>query len=336
MIITRAPLRIPLGGGGTDFPSYYKKYGGYILAFAIDLYVYVVVHPTTDELIHLKYRLNEVVSSIDEIKNEIARECIRYVDSNIKGLEISTFSDIPESSGLGGSSAFTVALLKALYELKGRVITLEDLFTDACIVERHLAGQPGGIQDQWFATYGGCHELYLESSKIGQEGRAFNFSSIRSSPVDLKDFTDNLRLVYTHEHRYNLDLAKRQDKRVQEDSGSMLLSLHRIRDLGKDIRVALEENRYSDIGKIFGVHWENKVSRDSGITTFHINNLYRRCLKAGAVGGKLLGLGGGGYLLLYTEKELEGIKTMDVGLDTEGVKVLYKSERDLSYAYNKE
>ncbi len=332
MIITRAPLRIPLGGGGTDFPSYFKKYNGYILGFATNLYVYVVLHPTTDGMIHLKYRLNEVVASIDDIKNEIARECIRYVDPNLMGLEISTFSDVPESSGLGGSSAFTVALLKALYEYKGIEVDLQTLFSDAYTVERHLAGQPGGIQDQWFATYGGCHELYLGSSTASDNGLVFNFSSISSNEVDIKDFISNLRLVYTHKHRYNLDIAKRQDKGVAEDSNRVLASLDKTKKLGMDIGLHLRDGRYGDVGKVFSLHWENKILRDSEITTFEIDDLYQKCLRAGAVGGKLLGLGGGGYLLMYTEKALDGINAISLDIDTEGVKVLYKGERSLSYA----
>ncbi len=332
MIITRAPLRIPLGGGGTDFPSYFKKYNGYILGFATNLYVYVVLHPTTDRMIHLKYRLNEVVSSIDEIKNEIARECIRYVDSNLMGLEISTFSDVPESSGLGGSSAFTVALLKALYEYKNQEVSLEQLFSDAYTVERHLAGQPGGMQDQWFATYGGCTELYLGSNAMDDTGLVFNFSTISFNSVNIEGFIDNLKLVYTHKHRYNLDIARRQDKGVAEDSNRVLDSLNKTKKLGMDIGLHLRDGRYADVGKVFSLHWENKILRDPEITTSEIDDLYQDCLKAGAVGGKLLGLGGGGYLLMYTEQVLDGIDTIDLGIDTEGVKVLYKSERSMSYA----
>ena len=333
MILTRAPLRIPLGGGGTDFISYYQKYGGYILAFATNLYVYVVLHPTTDEMIHLKYRLNEVVSSIDEIKNEIARECIRYVDPNLMGLEISTFSDVPESSGLGGSSAFTVALLKALYELQGKVVTSEELFTGAYTVERTLAEQPGGMQDQWFATYGGCHSLYLGSTKWRERGLVFNIPGIHYSnldDIDVIQFISRLKLVYTHKHRYSLDIATRQNKGVEGNQEVMLRSLETTKSIGKLIESHIRRQDFHLVGELFSNHWENKILRDPEITTSEIDDLYQKCLRAGATGGKLLGLGGGGYLLMYTEVELEGIKTMDIGLDTEGVKVLYKSERDLS------
>ncbi len=329
MIITRAPLRIPLGGGGTDFPSYYEKYDGYILGFAVNLYVYVVIHPTPDGLIHLKYRFNEVVSDVTRVQHPLIRHCIEYVDPGLIGIEIATFTDIPESSGLGGSSAFTVALLKALYEYKGIDVSLEDLFSGAYIVERQLAGQAGGIQDQWFATYGGCHELYLGSSRVRNNDLVFNFSNIRSSEVHIDDFIKGLRLIYTHSHRNNLDIAIHQNTDTERQSTTVLDSLDKTKQLGMDIGLALRDKDYSEVGRIFSRHWENKVVRDPAISSIDIDNLYLKCLQEGAIGGKLLGLGGGGYLLMYTESELEGIDTSKIDIDTEGVKVLYKGERGL-------
>ena len=160
MIVTRAPLRIPLGGGGTDFPSYYLKYGGYILGFALDKYVHCVLHDTIDDKIRLKYSKTEVVDDVDRLENRIAAEALKWY-SITKGVEVATFSDVPESSGLGGSSAFCVALVTALRHKLGLPMDKYIIFASAYDIERNKAGQPGGIQDQYFASFGGAWALEL-------------------------------------------------------------------------------------------------------------------------------------------------------------------------------
>ena len=317
MIVTRAPLRIPLGGGGTDFPSYYQKYGGFVLGFATNLYVYVVIHPTKDGKIHLKYSKNEVVDSLEELKNRNAAECIKYVEDShgkVGGIEICTFSDVPESSGLGGSSAFCTALLLGLYTLKEVDRDPGHLWKDAYLAERLYAGQPGGIQDQWFATFGNAYAL-----ELGQ--------SVHSKVIDVGGLVGKLKLVYTHKHRDGLEIAVRQDSQVEEKNLRTIRSLDSIKAVGKMIESLLVSGEYEEIGKTFNTHWEQKILRDPEIATPEILSLRLKCLEKGAVGAKLIGLGGGGYLLVYTEKELEGLKTWDLGVDTEGAKVLFSSER---------
>ena len=322
MIVTRAPLRIPLGGGGTDFPSYYKEHGGYILGFACNLYVYVVLHPTIDGKIHLKHRENEVVDSPDELKHRIAAECIKSITKqygDLGGIEIATFSDVPQSSGLGGSSAFCVALLAALYRFVGLKWDLHSLFKEAVEVERVNANQPGGMQDQWFAAYGNAFALTLSQS-------------IHSEVMDLGGLVKNLKLVYTHEHRYNLDTATRQENLTSKGNFHMIQNLHSIKAIGKQIESLIKTGSFKEVGEAFSSHWEKKLLRDTGITTREIDDLYFKCIDRGAVGAKLIGLGGGGYLLVYTETELEEIKLLDLDIDTEGVKTLFESERIGVYA----
>ena len=322
MIVTRAPLRIPLGGGGTDYPSYYSKYGGYCLGFATDLYVYVVIHPTRDGKIHLKYSKNEVVDQASDLQNTVAGAALKFM--GIKGgLEISTFSDVPEASGLGGSSAFCTALLLGLYQYLGLGISRQDLFWEAYEVERVLARQSGGIQDQWFATYGNAYALSMGPGDLKRLG---------VEKLDLGDFIKSLRLVYTGKCRYNLDIASRQESETSKQSSKMLLGLGKVKAIGYTIREYLRDGNYLGIGNLFSKHWIQKIERDPAITTREVDNLYNKVMGEGALGGKLIGLGGGGYLLVCTERDLDLVECISLGLDVGGAKVIYSNTREVAYA----
>ena len=315
MLVTRAPLRIPVGGGGTDFPSYYKRYGGMILGFALDRYCHVVVHPTLDNKIHLKYSKTEVVSDPDDLENRVAAECLKWYD--IKGgLEVATFSDVPESSGLGGSSSFCVALCTALRYLKGMSLDKYEIFASAYDIERNKARQPGGMQDQFFAALGGAWLLELPP-----EGEFIQ------TAVEINDFLPKLKLVYTQTGRTDLGIASRQDWRIAEEDKVVVDSLNKTKEMGYAIKSMLDSKDYDSIGKMFNEHWCNKKKRDPGITNFKVDELYRTALSDGCLGGKLLGLGGGGYLLLYAKNGLSNLQGLDVGLDNEGCKVVYSNGR---------
>ena len=327
MIITRAPLRIPLGGGGTDFASYYKKYGGYLLGFACNFHVYVVVHPIMESKIHLKYSKNEVVDCTEEglsqLENTIAAETIRHIGLPVTGgLEISTFSDVPESSGLGGSSSFVCALLLGLSTLADKdEYNPEKLFTDAFHIERELAGSPGGMQDQFFASKGGSNVVIL-----GSEDKS-NLSG--TSEISLDGFVNNLYLVYTNETRSSLDIAVRQNEKTDELDETMIESLTKIKDIGTKIERLLYAKQYKQIATLFTEHWESKLLRDPSIATPEMDTVWNKCLDAGALGGKLIGLGGGGYFLMYSERSLESIGGIPLEVYPNGAEVIHESERKM-------
>ena len=327
MIITRAPLRIPLGGGGTDFASYYKKYGGYLLGFACNLHVYVVVHPIMESKIHLKYSKNEVVDCTEEglsqLENTIAAETIRHIGLPVTGgLEISTFSDVPESSGLGGSSSFVCALLLGLSTLADKdEYNPEKLFTDAFHIERELAGSPGGMQDQFFASKGGSNVVIL-----GSEDKS-NLSG--TSEISLDGFVNNLYLVYTNGTRSSLDIAVRQNQKTEDLDPDMLKSLDTVKSIGTTIDRLIYSKQYKKIATLFTEHWESKINRDPDICTPEMQEVWDQSFDAGALGGKLIGLGGGGYFLMYSEKSLERIGGIPLEVALNGAEVVYGLEDSL-------
>ena len=313
MIVTRAPLRIPLGGGGTDFPSYYQRYGGYILGFALNKAVHVVLHDTIDKKIRLKYRKNEEVDDVDQLENRIAAEALKWYGVT-SGVEIATFSDVPNVSGLGGSSSFCVALVTALRYKLGMKLDKQEIFASAYDIERNKAGQPGGMQDQYFATFGGAWELFLKD--------VFERTRITVSQI-----VPRMKLVYTGTSRTDLGIADRQSKKSDSTDPSMIQNLTQVKILGLRIRDYIRRGDYENIGKLTHEHWERKKERDSSVTNTEVDKLYSQALEGGAIGGKLLGLGGGGYLLLFTNKNIPGLSCIPVGVDSEGCKVVYHNGR---------
>lgn len=316
MILTRAPLRIPLGGGGTDFPSHYLKNGGFIVGFALNKHVHCVVNRTLDKKIRLKYSLNETVSYPDELKNKVAAEALKWygIDS---GIEISTFSDVPESSGLGGSSAFCVALVTALRRLLKKNLDKMEIFASAYDIERNKAAQPGGIQDQFFSAHGGSWCITLNKKGCIQDG------------IEVTGLLPRLYLMYAGNQRSNLDIAVRQtEKSVKKDS-STIANLKHTEKLGKDIAGTIVSRNYDKIGDIFNEHWYTKKNRDSSIVVNGLDTKLKAVMSStGCTGGKLIGLGGGGYFLLYSPRPIKQGKFKDlipVGIDYIGSTVVYES-----------
>ena len=311
MILTRAPLRIPLGGGGTDTPGYYNAYGGFILSFAVQKYVYVVLHPTIDGKIRLKYSKNETVENPDQLINRVAAEVLNYYHIT-KGVEIATFSDVPESSGLGGSSSFCVALIAAIRHWKGLQIDRHEIFNQAYSIERVKAGQAGGIQDQLFASLGGCYAVTLGDGEPQLE------------MVNLNGLLPKLKLVYAGDRKLAnpIDIATVQGKDIEDNKASTVESLHKTKELGKFIYSIVKSGNTEVLGGIFNEHWENKKKRNPAITTPELDKVYDKVMQSGATGGKLVGLGGGGYFLFYVPRELEGIEAIDLKVDWQGVTVL--------------
>ncbi len=293
MIITRSPLRISLGGGGTDLPSYYSKHGGFLLAAAIDKYVYLTLHQTfVDEFI-LKYSQMERVHSVDEIRHPIVRECLKLLKVDPLRLEISSLADIPAGTGLGSSGSFTTALLKALHAHKRDFIAPRELAEEACHIEIEKLGEPIGKQDQYVAACGGLNCMTFE-----KDGRVL-IEPLKLSSETLHNLEENLSLFFTGYGRSAGQILKDQDDKSRQDDQAMMENLHAIKELGLKSRKALEHGDLGAFAALMHEHWQRKRGRSSGISNDRIDQWYELGMKNGALGGKLIGAGGGGFLMFY-------------------------------------
>ena len=324
MIITRSPLRITLGGGGTDLPSYYEQHGGFLVAAAIDKYVFVTVMRPFVEGIFLKYSQLEHVDSTDAVHHPIIREAIKLLDFRTPQLEITTLADIPAGTGLGSSGSFTTALLKALYSHRRRPLHPSELAELACHIEIERLGEPIGKQDQYIAAYGG-----LTCFSFNQDG------SVRAEPLKLPidamfALEDSLLLFFTGFSRSAGKILADQKIRSEQHDADMLANLHYVKDLGLRSRDALTSGDTAAFGALLHEHWEHKKRRSSGMSNPQIDEWYELGLKNGALGGKLVGAGGGGFLMFYAEEHRRlraamaraGLEEVRFRFDFEGTKVL--------------
>lgn len=327
MIITRSPLRISLGGGGTDLPSYYSRYGGFLIAGAIDKYVYITLHDTFQEEIIIKYSQMEKVHSPNEIKHSIIRESLKLIDRDINYIEIASLADIPEGTGLGSSGAFTCSLLKALHCRKKEIITPTELAEEACSIEIDILGEPIGKQDQYISAHGGINCFSFE-----KDGKVIKESLKISSEIQF-DLEDNLLLFFTGYTRSASNLLKDQDDKVNENNSSMIDNLHFIKELGYKSKEALERADLYEFARLMNVHWEYKKERTKGMSNGKINKCFEIALNNGALGGKLIGAGGGGFLMFYSvdNKKLrramknEGLEEVRFKFDFDGSQVVTTS-----------
>ncbi|HMG53947.1 MAG TPA: hypothetical protein VK601_10700 [Kofleriaceae bacterium] len=289
----RSPLRITLGGGGTDLPSYYNDHGGFLIAAAIDKYVWVTLLRPFVRGIYLKYSKIEQVERIDQIEHPIVREAFAMMGLTELQHEITTLADIPAGTGLGSSGSFTTALIKALYSFERRLLLPGDLARLACELEIDRLGRPVGKQDQYIAAYGGitCFE-FDRSGEVRAEPLAM-------SQTTLHELEDHLLLFFTGFSRSASDILKDQDQRTRQADTAMVDNLHYVKELGLRSRQALEAGHPATFGEIMHEHWERKRRRSSGMSNPKIDEWYERGRKAGAVGGKLVGAGGGGFLMFY-------------------------------------
>jgi D-glycero-alpha-D-manno-heptose-7-phosphate kinase len=324
MIITRSPLRITLGGGGTDLPSYYEKFGGSLIAAAIDRYVYVTITRPFAPSIHLKYSDIEQVQTVDEIRHPIIREALRMQNLRTPQIEITTLADIPAGTGLGSSGSFTTALVKALYAHRRRLLHSSEVAKLACEIEIDRLKEPIGKQDQYIAAYGG-----LTCFEFRQDG------SVEARPLAISmdtlwDLEDNLLLFFTGFSRSAGTILKEQKERSQKLEEEMLSNLHYVKDLGLRSQQALESGDCWLFGELMHEHWEHKKQRSKQMSNPQIDEWYEVGRRNGAIGGKLVGAGGGGFLLFYTEdrKRLRqamaraGLEEVRFRFDFEGTKVL--------------
>lgn len=324
MIITRSPLRITLGGGGTDLPSYYRQFGGFLVSAAIDRYVYVTVMRPFTPGIFLKYSQLEKIEAVNEVQHPILREALHLLDFKTPQIEITTLADIPSGTGLGSSGSFTTALLKALYAHRRRLILPDELAQLACKIELDILKEPIGKQDQYIAAYGGitCFEFNQEDS--------VNAYPLRITMDTLFDLEDNLLLFFTGFSRSASAILKDQDKRSKEMDEDMLANLHYVKDLGLRSRELLVSGKTSDFGALMHEHWEHKRRRSIGMSNPHIDEWYELGMKNGALGGKLVGAGGGGFLMFYAEDRNRlrhvmskaGLEEVRFRFDFEGTKTL--------------
>ncbi len=295
MIITRSPLRITLGGGGTDLPSYYEDHGGFLMAAAIDRYVYITLHQTFVPELIIKYSKLERVTSVAEIQHPIIREALKLVDVDGAYLELASMADIPAGTGLGSSGSFTTALLKALHAHRKNLIHPQELAEQACHIEIDRLKEPIGKQDQYIAAYGG-----VTCFRFSQDGTVEAWP-LKLSREALYNLEDNLVMFFTGYERSASSILKDQDSRTRSSERSMIDNLHYVKELGLRSQIALESGNLREFGEIMHEHWSHKKRRSGSISNPNIDRWYELARNNGAVGGKLIGAGGGGFLLFYTE-----------------------------------
>jgi D-glycero-alpha-D-manno-heptose-7-phosphate kinase len=326
MLITRTPLRISIGGGGTDLPSFYRRRGGFVIAAAINKYMFIGLNRTFTEDYLLKYSGLERVRSIEEIDHSIIRAALER-HRLPAGLEIVSLADIPSGTGLGSSGAFTVGLLRAIHALRREHVTAGALAEEAAHIEIDLLGQPVGKQDQYIAAFGGltCFEFHPDDRVA--------VTPLAISQDTLHELEEHLLLFFTGYARPAGTILQDQRSRTERDDAAMLENLEATKELGRRIRTALESGRPAEFGTLMNEHWERKRRRSAGMSNNAIDRWYRKGLDAGAIGGKLVGAGTGGFLLFYAQNpgELraamasEGLPETRFSFDLDGSIVMVRS-----------
>ena len=324
MIITRSPLRISLGGGGTDLPSYYEKHTGFLISAAIDKYVYITIHRTFVKELLIKYSKLERVDHADDVEHPIIREALKELEMSGQYLELTSLADIPAGTGLGSSGSFTTALLKALYAHNNQIISTRFLAEQACVIELDRLKEPIGKQDQYIAAFGG-----ITAFEFLPDGRV-EIAPVQINKETLYNLEDNLVLFFTGYSRSASSILKEQDDKSKKEDDDMTNNLHFIKDLGKKSLVALETGNLQEFGELMNVHWEHKKKRSGSMSNDQINQWYTLAMENGAVGGKLIGAGGGGFLMFYTEDKMKlrhalmnaGLEEVRFKFDFEGTKVV--------------
>lgn len=322
MYIARAPMRITLGGGGTDLPSYYERFGGHLLTAAIDKYVYVMVNPRFSPDYHLCYMQTEVAQSYEEIKHTRLREILRMY-AVPRGVDVFCAADLPAKSGMGSSGSFTVAAVAALRAYRGMDGGPETVATDACFVEMVLLNEPCGKQDQYIAALGGVQELTLN-----QRG-AVTHREVRLPVKTLSDLQSSTLLFWTGIQRSASEVLGKQQTKIASDEDTVA-RMHRIKELGEETLAGLEAGDADAFGRALHEHWMLKRGVHDGMSESSIDEAYGIALAHGAMGGKLVGAGGGGFLLIYCPgaqakviQSLEhlGLKHMPFQFTNQGVNV---------------
>ena len=325
MIIARSPLRISLGGGGTDLPSYSDRFGGFLIAAAIDKYVYITLHETFVPELIIKYSKLERVARVADIEHPIIREALKLVGIEASYLELTSMADIPAGTGLGSSGSFTTALLKALHAHRKNLVPNTEIAAQACQIEIQQLNEPVGKQDQYIAALGGITCFYF-----GKDGH------VEAKPAAISEETrynleDNLVMFFTGYSRSAGAILKDQQQRSCQDDPVMLENLHQTKELGYASQRALESGDLRQFARLMDEHWQRKRSRSGGMSNPRINEWYDLAKASGALGGKLIGAGGGGFLMFYAEEAKPklrhamreaGLKEVRFRFDFEGTKLV--------------
>lgn len=324
MIITRSPLRVSLGGGGTDLASYYSVHGGFLVAAAIDKYVYITKHRTFQQEIIVKYSKMERVKNVDEIEHPIIREALKLTGVTDPHLELTSMADIPGGTGLGSSGSFTTALLRALHAFKKNIVSPAQLAEQACEIEIGRLGEPIGKQDQYIAAIGG-----ITAFTFHPDGRV-EYRPVRLAEETLYNLEDNLLLFFTGYSRSASAILKDQNDKSKQLDPAMLENLHFTKELGYKSLECLESGNLDEFARLMDLHWQRKKARSTGMSNAQINEWYDFAMQNGALGGKLIGAGGGGFLMFYaTDKSKlrhamrsKGLQEIRFRFDFEGSKVV--------------
>ena len=326
MIISRSPLRVSLGGGGTDLPFYYQKHGGFLIAGAIDKYIYIAANKRFHKSIRLSYSKTEIVDKVSEIEHPLFREALKLLvipDT----IEVVSIADIPSGNGLGSSGAFIVCLLNALHAYKREYVPLYQLAEEACKIEMEILGEPVGKQDQYASAVGGI-TAYTFNKDGSVELQPINFTN-RS----LAELENNIMLFYLNKQRSASEVLSDQKKKSEDKQydEAFWQSMHRIKEMGQEIKVSFETGKVDVFGSLLDEHWQNKKRLSSKMSDPFIDECYDTARKNGALGGKVIGAGGGGFLMVYanngqkqlTEKlEKLGLRRELFRFDFEGAKII--------------
>lgn len=325
MIITRTPFRVTLGGGGTDLPAYYSKYGGFIFATGINKYMFINLNrPIVDDLVRVKYTKTEIVAHRDELQHEIAREAMGMAGIE-NSLEIISMADVPAGTGLGSSSSYAVGLLNGLHTMKREYVPLQQLAEEACRLEIELLKKPIGKQDQYMAAFGGFTIL-----EIAKDGKV-DVRSVDVSGGTIDDLNRNMLMFYTNTSRSADKILSEQSKGVKKQIKNVLESMHYIKEIGYKILEAVESNNLTDVGLLFDKHWQYKKRISTKMSNPRFDEIYNIAKANGALGGKISGAGGGGFFVFYVEEghtkfrevmKKSGLREMRYRFDFEGTKVL--------------
>jgi D-glycero-alpha-D-manno-heptose-7-phosphate kinase len=325
MIISQTPLRVSFAGGGTDFAGFYQKHGGAVVSSAIDKYIYVIIKSRFDTKIRVGYTRTEMVDDIDEIEHELVRECLRLTGIR-DGIEIAPMADIPsEGSGLGSSSTVTVGLLHAMYAYKGELVTAARLAEEACHIEIDVLGKPIGKQDQYIAAYGGVRRIEFH------EDGATEAAAVPIPMAGWQRFSESLMLFYTGLTRSAGSILTEQKANIEEQTRNLLAMKAQV----YEVEACLLNHNMNKIGRILHSGWEMKKRLAGKISSDQIDELYERALDAGAIGGKVAGAGGGGFLLLFCPPDrqnavraaLSDLKELPFHLENDGSKVIFNCRR---------
>lgn len=325
MIFVRAPFRVPIGGGGTDLPSYYSKYGGEFISAAINRYMFITVNrPLIDKLVRVKYSKTEIVNNARNVEHDLVREALRLLDIK-DSIEVNSVADLPAGTGMGSSGSYLVALLKGLHTLKNDHVGTKTIAEEACKIEIDRLRRPVGKQDQYIAAYGGITKF-----KISKNGKV-NVKKLDLNPAFLRDLESSLMIFYTGTDREEQKILNGQNRATKQNNKKVVENLHTIKKIGQKIEKALIKNDVNLVGQLMHEHWTAKRNLSSAVSTKRIDFLYELALKNGAIGGKIMGAGGGGFLLLCcpynrekirAEMKKEGLLELFYHFDLEGAKVL--------------